>query len=214
MWRIAASALAAVTAASALASVTPIGPFTGTIQESYESFPNYMQNPNFYMSNPTTIFGGQATIGGGTGGNWMVVYEPSAGAHFGLGTYGLAQVKDGTKGHGVDTGWPAPTTEIIFNSPQTHFGGWWGAADIYGYSTVPIRFSFYDANNNLIGQDTVQYGDPLGQGTLLWFGWNISPPVKRIVYQGDFVVHDALQAIPEPGALALLLVGALALRRR
>jgi hypothetical protein len=214
MSRAIVGALAAFAAASALAGVTPRGQFAGTIQESYESFQNYLNDPDFYMDNPTTIFGGQATIGGGSGGSVMVVYEPAAGATFGLGYYGMAQVKDGSKGHGVNTGFPAATIDIIFNSPQGSFGGWWGAADIYGYQTVPIKFEFYDANNNLIDSYTIQYGDNQGQGRLMWAGWDIDPPAKRVSYTGDYVVHDFLQAIPEPGALALLVVGALALRRR
>jgi len=197
--------------ASALAAVIPVGPFVGDLQESWESFPNFWDDSDHFMDDPSFIFGGTAEISNA----YMVVYEPPD-YGFGLGYYGNAQVVDGTKGHGLDTGWPASSATIDFDDPVSQFGGYWGAADIDGYPTVPIDFDFYDENGELIDSVTVQYGDDTGQGTLMWFGWSSDVGIETVVYSGSFVANDYLQAtlVPEPAALALLALGVLVLRRR
>lgn len=192
------------------AQVTSTGPFTGSASETWESFLRYPSNPSFYQSNPTAIFGGAATISNG----YMAVYEPSTGASFGLGSSGPAQVSDGTKGMGVDR--PGQTTTIQFSSPVSAFGGYWGASG----STVTL--SFFDAFANLIdtqafGYDRSQFSD----GLLEWHGWNSTTGIGAITYSGDFVVNDGLQintanvsAVPEPSAMALLLMGGLPLAKK
>ncbi|HUU94735.1 MAG TPA: PEP-CTERM sorting domain-containing protein [Phycisphaerae bacterium] len=210
--RLAVCLVVALLTVPALAAVIPVGPFVGDLQESWESFQNYWDDPDHFMDDPSLIFGGTAEISNA----YMVVYEPSAGVGFGLGYYGNAQVVDGTKGHGLDTGWPASSATINFDDPVLQFGGYWGAADIDGYPTVPIGFDFYDGDGELIDSVTVQYGDDTGQGTLMWFGWSSDVGIETVVYTGSFVVNDYLQAtlVPEPASLALLALGVLVLRRR
>ncbi len=218
-----AAVAALMIGASAIAgTVTPINPFNGQMSESWEGFQNYLNNPNFYedANGPVTIFAGKGLIShprSGQGGI-MAIYEPSQGASFGLGDYGSAQVQDGTKAMGIDTGLPPTTTTIRFTNEIIDFGGWWGAAGLTGdpNQTTPIRFSFFDVNGALIDNATVNYNDPNVQGTLLWAGWSSSTPIKTIQYTGDFVVCDALQAnkVPAPGALALLGIAGFAARRR
>ena len=196
--------------ASALAAVIPVGPFVGDLQESWESFPNFWDDPDHFMDDPSPIFGGAAEISSA----YMVVYEPPD-YGFSLGYYGEAQVIDGTKGHGLDT-WPASSATIDFDEPVLQFGGYWGAGDIDGYPTVPITFDFYDENADLIDSVTVQYGDDTGQGTLIWLGWSSDVGIETVVYAGNLVANDYLQAtlVPEPASLALLALGAVVLRRR
>jgi hypothetical protein len=192
------------------AAVIPVGPFVGDLQESWESFPNFWDDSDHFMDDPSPIFGGSAEISNA----YMVVYEPDADVFFSLGYYGSAQVIDGTKGHGLDTGWPASSVTIDFDEPVLQFGGYWGAADIDGYSTVPIDFDFYDEDGELIDSVTVQYGDDTGHGSLVWFGWSSEVGIQTVVYTGSFVANDYLQAtLPEPAGLALLALGVLMLRR-
>src|SRR5207249_9497391 len=76
----------------ASAVITPIpSPVVGNLTETWESFPNYIDNPSFYLTDPTTIMGGGASISSPV----MAVYEPGAGAAFSLADSGLAQVSDG-----------------------------------------------------------------------------------------------------------------------
>lgn len=206
-------------ASFASAQITPIGQFSGQISETWESFQHYQQNPNFYedANGPISTFGGAASVSSpfsGQGGI-IVVYNPGAGATFGLGNYGSAQVSDGAQGSGVNTGFPGAPISINFATPVVDFGGFWGAADIFGDPTVPIVFDFYDVSGGLIGSQTIQYSAP-GDGALVWAGWNSVTPVASVVYTGDYVVNDGLQAnyVPTPGALALLGLSGCAIARR
>lgn len=196
------------------AQVTSTGPFTGSASETWESFPNYQSNPSFYQTDPTAIFGGAATISN----DYMAVYQPSAGASFGLGSSGPAQVSDGTKGMGVDRG--EQTTTIQFASPVSAFGGYWGAATFGSGTTVTV--SFFDVFASLIDTQTFNYSrDGFGDGLLEWHGWNSTTGIGAITYSGDYVVNDGLQinaanvsAVPEPSSMALLLMGGLPLAKK
>ena len=84
-----------------------IDPFAGDFSETWEAFPNYVDNPNFFLDDPTLIMGGMASIANDV----MLVYEPGV-AVFGLGSSGSAQVSDGTKGMGVNN--PNQTVVITF----------------------------------------------------------------------------------------------------
>ncbi|MCL4740980.1 MAG: PEP-CTERM sorting domain-containing protein [Phycisphaerales bacterium] len=206
-------------AAAAASAQTPIGPFSGGISETWEGFQTYSQNPNFYedANGPISTFGGNAMVSSqwsGQGGI-LVVYSPFIDG-FGLGNYGLAGVSDGQNGMGINTGFPGSPVKIDFATPVTDFGGYWGAAEVFGNPSAPIQFDFYDANGGLVGSTTEHYAD--FSGTLHWFGWNFNSigPVKTVVYTGDFVVNDGLQAnlVPTPASLALAGLGVLALGRR
>src|SRR3989442_2215586 len=81
------------------AVITPVvSPFTGDLNETWESFPNYTVGPNSvdYLPNPTTIMGVGAKISNPK----MAVYEPGV-ADFGLGSSGFAKASDGVKGMGL-----------------------------------------------------------------------------------------------------------------
>ncbi len=213
-------ALVMVCAAGVASAQTPIGPFAGGISETWEGFQTYSQNPDFYedKNGPISTFGGNAMVSSpfsGQGGI-LVVYSPFIDG-FGLGNYGSAGVSDGQNGMGINTGFPGQPVTIDFGTPVTDFGGYWGAADIFGDASVPIVFDFYDANGSLIGSATENYSAP-GNGVLAWYGWNFNSigAVKTVVYTGDYVVNDGLQAnlVPAPASLALAGIGVLALGRR
>lgn len=201
--RLACLAIAAA-AGTAVAQVTPIGPFAGQLQESFESFQNYIDNPNFHedTNGPFPIFGGNATMVG----PFTAIYEPGV-ADFGLGSNGFAQVVDGRKGAGLDN---SGTWTIQFGTPVVDFGGYWSH---YPDPGNPITFDFYDAGGNLLGSDSATVID--GSGSLHWLGWNSVTPVSTVVVGGDYMVVDYMQAnVPAPGALALLGLGGLAAVRR
>jgi hypothetical protein len=216
-----ASATILFLAGVASAAVIPVAPFAGGLSETWESFQNYSSNPDFFedLSGPVSIFGGNASIANassGAGGS-MLVYDPNVAA-FGLGEYGLAQVSDGVRGMGIDTGFPALPTTITFPVPVTDFGGYWGVGAIDGAPSdpAPLNFDFYDVNGALLGSDVLMYSAPNADGALMWAGWNSSTPIGSVVYSGDYAVNDGLQAnlVPAPGAAALLGLGALAGARR
>lgn len=205
--------VAVVTASStAHAAVTQISlPFAGSLQESWESFSNYYDDPSYFMDNPTVIMGGAAQISYPQ----MVVYQPGYAA-FGMNPYGLAQVVDGIKGHGIVN--PAAATVIDFLAPIVDFGGYWGATNYHSSDPTvptPITFDFYDMNGALSDSVVVQFSDSTAGGNLTWYGWQSDTPLSRIVYTGDAVVNDYLQAnVPAPGSLAVLALAGAGTRRR
>ena len=196
-----------IAAPYASAVVTPVpSPVVGNLTETWEAFPNYVDNPDFYLTDPTTIMGGGASISNPV----MAIYEPELGAAFGLGDSGLAQVSDGTKGMGLDT---SAETTITFTKPVFLFGAFWGAATGAGFpSPATVTVSFYDAFDQLIDTEPFTYVRP-GDGLLEWHGWQSTNGIKKLTYTGDFVVNDGLQAstVPEPGTLALTGIGLLGL---
>ena len=86
-------AVALLFVANTRAAVTAIGPFSGNLSETWESFNDYLTGP-LYLANPTTIMGGGAFIAN----SFMCVYLTNSTISFGLGSSGNAGVADGTKG--------------------------------------------------------------------------------------------------------------------
>ena len=147
----------------ASAAIVSAGPFTGTYSESFESFPDYRQDgpDDPYFPEQTSILGGFATISSAH--QDMLIYDPGAGAFWGLGGATLAEVSDGSQGLGLGS---APDSATInFNSPVIAFGGYFGADEVY-YSPV-ITFDFSDGSS-----DSFTYSDPNGNGALVWVGWD------------------------------------------
>lgn len=197
------------------AQLSPVGPFTGSLTETWEGFNNYVETLS-YLDDPTDIMGGAASISNSR----MIVYEPGTAAVFGLGFSGFAQVSDGVKGMGLNAA--QQTATIVFDSPVDSFGAYWGASTLGEPATV--RLSFFDVFDNLIGNASFQYDhEQTADGALDWHGWSSTTPIKKLSYTGNYVVIDGLQAggavvVPEPGTLAMLvgmgIGGALVLARR
>jgi hypothetical protein len=185
-------------------TISPIGPFTGTISEGFESFSLGDQNASL------AIFGAHATASDGD----FYIYNTTTRA-FGIGIPAIdAQVADGNRGLGLNGS--EETARITFAAPVTDFGGFWGS----GSPSNGITFSFFDAANNLLGTVTTPYhrngAFEGGDGGLDWHGWTSTTPITSITFSGDFVVADKLEAIPtvpEPATLVLV-GGALALSAR
>lgn len=180
---------------------TPVGPFSGNLNETWESFPNYRQQPGTYLPDPVSIMGGAATISYPA----LAVYQPSVPeATFSLTGYGEAQTADGLKGLGLDAQHQAAT--IRFNSSVMMFGAFWGASD-YSDATPQISVSFFDANDDWLGATTFPYHPGNRNGELLWQGWKFSQPVSTLVVNGDFLAMDGLRVksdVPEPAETVVL----------
>ena len=187
---------------STRAAVTPIGPFTGSLSETWESFNDYLTGPR-YLAEPTSIMGGGAFISS----SLMGVYLTNSDTSFGLGDSGNAQVADGAKGRGLD-GF-AQTATITFVNPVVDFGAFWGASTPPTPATVSLVFSdgSFESFTSSAPHD----------GILNWHGWHFATGITSISYSGDFVAVDGLQAnvVPEPGTafLGALGLGLLVLHR-
>ena len=187
--------------------ITEVGPFTGSLQESWESLPPFGYEPGPYGDDPTLIMGGEATIS-----HQALVNEPETNNNSPLNTSEKVPVVD----EGPATG-PIPperTVTIEFATPIQSFGGYWGSAP--GRSSpdpVTVTVDFYDDSHHLIDRKSFTYlrSGP-GEDPLEWHGWASSVPIKSLTYSGDLVVNDSLQADPVPeGSPVVLLLAALGL---
>ena len=188
--------------------VHQVAPFTGEWSESFEGFDNFMDNPAVYMDSPSSIFGGRAMITGNAG---MMIYEPTAGADFTLGSAGDAWTADGLKGLGLDS--TDGTIVIDFlNNNVIEFGGSFAAAA--RSRPGKITFDFYNVRGVLVDTHEIRYVES-GDGQLFWSGFRSDVPLDRVEVSGRFLAMDNLQMIvPAPGAIALLGVAGMCARRR
>jgi hypothetical protein len=187
------------------AAITTIGPFVGSLSETWESRPNYTIPTFHFEPSPTTIMAGGASI---TAAN-MAIYEPSTVnlTNFIIGGVS-AQVSDGTKGLGVSSA--AALATMVFAFGLSDFGAYWGT----GTPSNGVTVRFFDQGGAPIGAPIffsyMRNGAfPGGDGQLEWHGWHSDTPIKSLTFTGDFVAIDGLQAIPipEPASGALLLAG-------
>lgn len=189
----------AVVPVVAAAQVTPIGPFTGALQEGWESHPTGMFLPQL------PIFGDGSTadqLGGGqglhvtTGWGFISTIFPHSGGKF-------------MGGAGVNYA-------FVFNTPAFEFGAYFAT----NASAPGATATFFDANNAQIG-GPMAIGAPMGQWQ--WDGWQYAGGIKRIEIvaintSGGFIMSDDLEynAVPEPAAIVGLVagLGLLLVRRR
>lgn len=199
---------AALLCAAQASATIELAPFIGETSESWESFPNYVDYTPIYLPNPTPILGGTATIVQPR----MVVYEPGI-AEFYLTSSGYAQVSEGERALGINVG-PDAATTILFDEPVDQFGAYWGATTEFS-TPSGIDVYFYD-DHTLV--DSVAFGydrSPEFDGKLEWHAWHTDQPFDRLVFVGDYVVIDGLQASsPEPASLLLALLAVAAWRKR
>jgi hypothetical protein len=186
-------------------ALVSVGPFSGQLSETWESFPASHGEPVQYLANPTVIMSGAAAISHPQ----MVVFDASAPVS--LGSSGPAQPSDGV--HAMTLSGLAQTASISFPNPIVRFGAYWGAVtapfdpDIGDPAVVNVRF--YDSGHALVDNATFTYSRTgYADGLLEWQGWAFSAPISWIEYTEDGPVIDGLQAdpVPEPSTLALLAV--------
>jgi hypothetical protein len=167
----------AAPALPAAAQITPIGPFSGVIQEDFETFPVGS------LTGPISVFGGAASMSGS-----LFVFGP--GQSYGLVNNGTAQPANGLNGFGLNSA--TNTATITFDPPVSQFGGY------FSHSTSGVnRFeiTFRVAGGAIFGG--VQFQTILDPtGTLHWFGWSSTTPLASIEIGGRFTVTDFLQANP------------------
>ncbi len=201
MTRAPASALwifLALPAMTVSAELMPIGPFSGQLTETWESFAATPKGE--WLPVPTAIMNGAATISHPQ----MAVFTSLAPP--GLGESGPAQPSDGFKAMVAEE--LAATVSIVFAEPVVRFGSYWAAQtanqdpNIGNPAQIAIRF--YDPADALIGTESFSYSrSQFGDGLLEWHGWSSTIPIKRISYTEDTPVVDGLQAdpVPEPTTL-------------
>ena len=183
-------------AVSAGASVTSIGEFTGDLFEGFENFSAPAPWPG-----PMPIFNGAATFDDQVTDPWIV--NSLTGGDLTLFAY------DGNFMGLAPTGW----TRWTFDAPMHRFGGFFG-------STLPGvggAARFLDGDGAVI--ESVAFSTVAGQYS--WHGWEVEGGFVTVeilagANPGTTMVYDNMQAsyLPAPGALALLMLGAGAMRRR
>jgi hypothetical protein len=184
--------------ANLAAQVARVAPFAGTAQETWD---NSDSGANLPMA-----FDGLATFSGGLSiyRTANSLFEPG----FALGQY-MAKTQSGLFGLAKASESYTPVT-IAFARPIVAFGGYWAAVSGFSQNeSHAISFGFRDANSQFVGSDVFVYSEPNHDGTLEWAGWSFSRPVSQIDYSAWYVANDSLTVIvvPEPDALALLLLG-------
>ena len=159
----------------AAAQVVPVGPFTGDLQEGFESFSKGF-GPQL------VCFGGAATANqiGGTQGLYVI----NAWFYFG-GIFAF-------EGFLFMGGTSGVTVEWVFDQPATRFGGYFGT----NYSQPGATATFYDAAGQVMA--TLPIDCPNG-GQWAWSGWEATGQgFKRITIAGSnptsgHIMHDLLQ---------------------
>ena len=189
----------AVTPIAAAAQVTPIGPFTGAMQEGWEghALGQFLPSLDIFggAGDATQLAGGQG-LHVTTGWGFFNTTFPHSGGRF-------------MGGAGVNYA-------LNFDSPAFQFGAYFQTnADV-----PDAMATFFDASNVQIGGSVV-VSAPLGQWQ--WNGWEYAQGISRIEIvasnQWDgFIMIDDLEynPVPEPGAFVALAagLGLLLVRRR
>lgn len=205
--------LAAAVAAASLASaqITPIGVFSGSLSDDFESYPNYNSGAFEILD----VMGGAATFESNLPEiDQMWIYEPGAGATWGLGNNGAATVHGGGKGLGlfrnVFPNEPIDVT-LTFDTEVFQFGGWFASDDSVNNE---VHLTFRDAGGVQIGAMQI-VSTPSSE--MVWFGWESAVPVKSIDFTNNIApAMDDIQAnpVPEPATLAVIGLGLTALLAR
>ena len=192
-----AFAVLVLSAGIAAAGVTPIGPFTGYMSETFE----HNLGNGTYPEVP--LFDGSAVLDDTLSGIAVIT-------NWWNGTGGQLLPYEGTLFGGTPTG----SQIITFGTPALDFGGFIGTVSDTAGATVVFR----DPLGNLIDQVTAD----ITPVTWKWIGWSSDTPIGSIQITGNGpmgnrpVQFDNLEVnfVPEPASLALLGLGGLALLRR
>jgi len=159
------------------AQFIPIGPFSGSLTETFDSFQTGFTNA------PIVIMGGAATVQSTVGS--ITITEPgtfsfSLGSSSASAPSGSVVAADGGKLLGFEDGSAGATMNVVFTNAVKAFGGYWGAGTS-GNSAATLNFTFYDGADQQIGSpQSISYIRPSGDGQMEWHGWFSSVPFKRV----------------------------------
>lgn len=192
---------------TAFCQLSAVGPFSGSMSETFESFPNYSSGGHY---DTLGIMGGGATMTSNSSGtNQVWVYEPGV-ATWSLGGNGSAITHSGAKAGGLYFNQSPVDVSIVFSTAVNRFGGYFATA-----SNETTLISFYDANGGQIGTTQSLL---TASNSMDWQGWSSTTGIASVLFFGGTApVMDDLQAdaVPEPVSLVVLGLGSLvALRRR
>ena len=159
--------------ALAMAQVTPVGPFTGDLQEGFDTLPG-----GFPPSHP--VFGGvgeMISTGGSmhttSGWGFLCTIFPFEGSRLAASAGGFVRFE--------------------FTEDVGAFGGYFGSnADL---APPPATARFFDAAGNLLGTEDIELLPNCGWN---WNGWEFSEAVATIevegaLFGGAFVQMDAME---------------------
>ncbi len=198
------SVFAAIVLAAGLptahAGIIAVSPFTGTMSETFESF------PTGWTTDPVSIMGGQASFSISPGSPWAGILIQPQGQ--GLGTSGAAKPSDGLQYAYVNSYAPTGGATITFNTPVREFGAYWATptGGLWGDpAIIHVRF-LGDAGQFVDAVDFPYSHSSTGDGMLDWHGWESTIAFKSVVVTSTLqTMMDGLQAtVPEPRTYALL----------
>lgn len=199
--RLIASAVALLLVVSnARADITPIPPFAGTYSDDFGSYP-------FSAHATLDIMGGFATITRlNPAGSIKIEFSSQLGSD-------LVNHRSPDRMMGQ-----LSVLEWVFDQPISHFGGWWENNSRFDDAVV----DFYDTNDSLLA--SLNASVPRTAQAWTWNGWQSDVGIKKIIVTGNdteflsgFIWYEDVQAIaavPEPAATAVLGAIALFLLRR
>ncbi|UYV13290.1 MAG: hypothetical protein NCW75_03155 [Phycisphaera sp.] len=160
----------AATCGHAHAQVTPIGPFDGERNETFEGFPT----GSFGTGETRRVLEDTADLGAGPDGRMVVddywgficVLEccelfPFAGAR--------------SAGSSSEAG------RYDFDEGIVRFGGYMGTNVFDADRPAPMA-EFYDASGTLVGEDEIDLGGRCGRWA--WNGWEFDRPVRHVILRG------------------------------
>jgi hypothetical protein len=184
---------------SALATITSVGPFTGTLHENFDEFPT--DTAVRFLD----LFNNQARITvEGTSNSIKLEFSSSLGGDL---VTPMSRLMCGQLG----------IADWTFTTPVTRFGGYWENNSHADDATA----EFFDANGVLFDTRVVPVSTSLQQWQ--WNGWDFGDtPVSKIRVTGNGLINgfiwyenmELVQVTPEPGVCAIVVAPLMLLARR
>lgn len=194
------------------AAVVAIGPFAGSLTETWESFP-----PGVWQPSPLSIMGGNATVSVDPPGGILPISSGSQSA----GSSGLYFIAPEGVMYAYLGGGALRMVHYTFAVPVREFGAYFATFTGFGWpDPANITVQLVNASGGTIDTVGFPYSHAAAyDGGFDWHGWRSTDPIKE-VYVSNIVptMMDDLRAnVPEPASVTLLagvgLIGFIAFRR-